>query len=678
MKKVLSIILAAAAVLAGCQKAPEVVLVKAIQFASKTVSVEVGKTVTVSAVVAPSEAANKTIAWSIDPTSVATISDAGVVTGVAPGEATITAKSTDGGNVSATMKVVVTAKPVPITSIEVSEDEVSIKAGETSAKIEVLITPEEATNKNLEVSYSKTGVATWEDGVITAIAAGSTVITLKATDGSNQQASINVTVIDTQNMFVLYPYSLLRTGGKLTQTVWYGNVNDYANRDPRAGIDAKNLTLESDNPAVATVEAVVDPDTQKSQIVVTAVAPGKANITATDAAGSTISFEVNVEDKTEHTYDDYLPGISLYDCHSEAGKWSGNYKDGLSLVDGYVPGTQCLGATVNGYKIAEVYLRDFIDVSKIENPALFLRIYISDPSKMTTAVRGEEPYIELRSTSALGKYEEVETKYLWHLNDHFTNMDDATPHAKQTLKAGWNNIVLPFDATYNGRTPDKTGITYFRMFQMHGQSSYNEVEYRFDQIRVIDWTEFEKCDNFAMWHDRPAQQNQYSYFNDTVGMAEGTGCVACIDHLFTAIACYRLEMWPGLNYAFPATYDLDDLKLQLKFYVDQYDVEWFNKFVHFRVELGNSAFNPGDFTPDNNAIEMSIGATTDDPLNLVAGWNTLTFNFSDFAANPDNIKGDFDIRNLGYFRVILTPLGATAEDYGYRTYKLDDIRILKK
>ena len=181
-----------------------------------------------------------------------------------------------------------------------------------------------------------------------------------------------------------------------------------------------------------------------------------------------------------------------------------------------------------------------------------------------------------------------------------------------------------------------------------------------------------------MWRDRPAQQNQYSYFNDTVGMAEGTGCVACIDHLFTAVACYRLEMWPGLNYAFPATYDLDDLKLQLKFYVDQYDVEWFNKFVHFRVELGNSAFTPNGFTPDNNAIEMSIGATTDDPLNLVAGWNTLTFNFSDFAANPSNIKGDFDIRNLGYFRVILTPLDATAEDYGYRTYKLDDIRILKK
>ena len=216
MKKVFSIILAAAAVLAGCQKAPEVVLVKAIQFASKTVSVEVGKTVTVSAVVAPSEAANKTIAWSIDPTSVATISDAGVVTGVAPGEATVTAKATDGSNVSASIKVVVTAKPVPITSIEVSEDEVSIKAGETSAKIDVLITPEDATNKNLEVSYSKTGVATWEDGVITAIAAGSTVITLKATDGSNQQASINVTVIDTQNMFVMYPYSLLRTGGKLT------------------------------------------------------------------------------------------------------------------------------------------------------------------------------------------------------------------------------------------------------------------------------------------------------------------------------------------------------------------------------------------------------------------------------------------------------------------------------
>ncbi len=329
-----------------------------------------------------------------------------------------------------------------------------------------------------------------------------------------------------------------------------------------------------------------------------------------------------------------------------------------------------------------------------------MRVYISDPSKLTTNTADTQPYVEIRSTGKVWTpdvdtseewvdiYQE-EPKTRWVLSDIFSNWDGATSNAKQTLVSGWNNIVLPIDRAFV-HGADLSAITYFRIFQLPGYT-YNEVEWRFDQIRIVDWTEFERCDNFAMWRDRPAQENQYQYVNDTQGQAEGVSCIACEDVLITTVNSYRLEMWPGLEYAMPAMYDQNDLKLQLKFYLDEKNVAWFNKWIHFRVELGKKGFRVLDdtltppawkwgFTPDNNCINMSVGVTGDLPYTFKAGWQTITFNFSDYAAK---ITGDFNIRQLGYLRVILTPIDfkpteRESDHVEYVTYKLDDIRILKK
>ena len=73
---------------------------------TSTLSVQIGKTATLTASVQPSNATNKGITWQSSNTGIATVNN-GTVTGVAIGETTITATTTD-GNKTATCAVTVT------------------------------------------------------------------------------------------------------------------------------------------------------------------------------------------------------------------------------------------------------------------------------------------------------------------------------------------------------------------------------------------------------------------------------------------------------------------------------------------------------------------------------------------------------------------------------------------
>jgi hypothetical protein len=79
---------------------------------SDDVEVEAGKTVTLSATVAPDNASNKSVTWSSLHTAIATVNAQGVVTGVSAGEATIRATASDGSGVTADKAVKVTTASV--------------------------------------------------------------------------------------------------------------------------------------------------------------------------------------------------------------------------------------------------------------------------------------------------------------------------------------------------------------------------------------------------------------------------------------------------------------------------------------------------------------------------------------------------------------------------------------
>jgi len=143
----------------------------------------------------PENAANKKVKWSSDNTGVATVSPDGLVTAIAEGTADITASARDGSRKSDS--ITVTVKPwngqILIDSITINEGDFSLAEGNTM-QLSVSILPENAANQEIDWSSDEEGVATVSDGLVTAVATGTAIITAAAKDGSGKSGSITVMV----------------------------------------------------------------------------------------------------------------------------------------------------------------------------------------------------------------------------------------------------------------------------------------------------------------------------------------------------------------------------------------------------------------------------------------------------------------------------------------------------
>ena len=156
------------------------------------VSLKVTETVTLVATVLPELATNKTITWKSSNNDVAIVDENGKVTAIATGEATITATTTDGSNLSASAKIVV--DPTIAESITLNIESTTLKANETIELIANVL-PELTTNKSVTWKSSDEAVAIVDtNGLVTAIGVGTATITATTIDGSNLSASCIVTV----------------------------------------------------------------------------------------------------------------------------------------------------------------------------------------------------------------------------------------------------------------------------------------------------------------------------------------------------------------------------------------------------------------------------------------------------------------------------------------------------
>ena len=123
---------------------PPVVSVTGVTLNKATITLLVGDSETLTATVAPKDAANKKVAWKSSDAAIATVDANGKVTGVKAGEATITVTTEDGGK-TATCKVTVSDKEINVTGVQLNKTETSLLVGGSETLVATIL-PENATN----------------------------------------------------------------------------------------------------------------------------------------------------------------------------------------------------------------------------------------------------------------------------------------------------------------------------------------------------------------------------------------------------------------------------------------------------------------------------------------------------------------------------------------------------
>ena len=151
----------------------------------------VGRQGTYKPTVSPSDATNKSLAWSSSNTKVATVDKNGKLKAVGAGTVTITCTAKDGSGKKATCKVTVYQ---PVKSIKLNTSAISWNVGK-SGTFKATVSPSNAANKSVSWKSSNTKVATVDkNGKLKAVGAGTATITCTAKDGNGAKATCKVTV----------------------------------------------------------------------------------------------------------------------------------------------------------------------------------------------------------------------------------------------------------------------------------------------------------------------------------------------------------------------------------------------------------------------------------------------------------------------------------------------------
>lgn len=136
-------------------------------------------------------ASDKAVIWTSSNKDVAEVDQSGRVTGLSVGKVVITATAADGSGISDSVIIKVIK---PVTDITLSESKVTIFVDDTIS-ISAIVNPEDATVKKLLwTSEDETIAKVYQDGDVTGIAPGRTVIHATSTDGNEIVASCTIIV----------------------------------------------------------------------------------------------------------------------------------------------------------------------------------------------------------------------------------------------------------------------------------------------------------------------------------------------------------------------------------------------------------------------------------------------------------------------------------------------------
>lgn len=160
----------------------------AVALNKKSVTLSKGNTVTLTPKFTPSNTSVKSVTWTSDNKSVATVSSKGVVTAVANGTAIITCTTKNGLEAVC----VVTVSVIPVSSVTVSQSKLIMQVGLTY-NLSAKVSPSNATNKKVTWKTSNKNVAAVSSsGKVTAKGKGECVIYATSADGKKVGSCIVV------------------------------------------------------------------------------------------------------------------------------------------------------------------------------------------------------------------------------------------------------------------------------------------------------------------------------------------------------------------------------------------------------------------------------------------------------------------------------------------------------
>ena len=274
------------------------VKVKSVSLQPSSKLIEIGETFTLTALITPDNAENKTLTYASSDENVATVSATGVVTGVATGEAVITATAANG--VKDECKVIV-ANDV---WVYLSETEVTMMVGDEKT-LTARITPEDAPEQTAKWASSDETVATVTDGVVKAIAEGTAIITATA-NGRTAECKITVEsqavefditltpertdvlakgLMQDQSLKIFATYVRKKDGNDYVpmHTEWKSSDNNIATVDDEGNVTAVAEHIEKsgfENGKKVIITHVADGKENELELVVVKVLPEQVILTA--------------------------------------------------------------------------------------------------------------------------------------------------------------------------------------------------------------------------------------------------------------------------------------------------------------------------------------------------------------------------------------------------------------
>ena len=218
---------------------------------------------TLTATVLPQNASNKGVTWSSSNTGAATVAN-GTVTAIAPGNATITVTTNDGGKTASCNVTVI----IPVASISLNESAIELMQGRQFTLTET-VTPADATIKDVIWNSDHPEIAAVNNGFVTAMAVGQAIITATSVQDVAKKAQCAVTVT---------PLVIPVTGITLNKTLLTLDIDQEETLTATvlpANATNPAITWSSDKPAIADVSQTGE---------VTALAAGTAAIKVASAA----------------------------------------------------------------------------------------------------------------------------------------------------------------------------------------------------------------------------------------------------------------------------------------------------------------------------------------------------------------------------------------------------------